>query len=234
MIDAPHLKQRSSRLVRWPLVAAALGLTVPILAADFWTAAIGGVGALYVMPLLLGTTGGSPRVAYVGGLAASALVLLGGMTLPLATTPWFALVNRAVSLGVIWASVFARVHSREASLHLEERTRDLADVNYALEQSAIVAITDTRGTITYVNEKFCEISKVLARGAARPRPPDRELGLSPERIHPHALDDDCQRAHLAGRNPQPRQRRFAVLGGHDNRAVPRRAAKALSIHGHPL
>jgi PAS domain S-box-containing protein len=159
MIDAPHLKQRSSRLVRWPLVAAAVGLTVPILAADYWTATIGGVGALYVMPLLLGTTSGSPRVAYVGGLAASALVLLGGMTLPPATTPWFALVNRAVSLGVIWATVFARVHSREASLHLEERTRDLADVKYALEKAAIVAITDTRGTITYVNEKFCEISK---------------------------------------------------------------------------
>jgi PAS domain S-box-containing protein len=51
------------------------------------------------------------------------------------------------------------VRSREASLHLEERTRDLADVNYALEKSAIVAVTDVRGIIKYVNDKFCEISK---------------------------------------------------------------------------
>ena len=64
-----------------------------------------------------------------------------------------------VALTVIWTTVFAIVRSREASLHLEERTRDLADVNYALEKSAIVAVTDVRGVIKYVNDKFCEISK---------------------------------------------------------------------------
>src|SRR4051812_47145897 len=38
-------------------------------------------------------------------------------------------------------------------------TGNLDDLRYALDQSAIVATTDTRGLITFVNEKFCEVSK---------------------------------------------------------------------------
>jgi two-component system, NarL family, sensor histidine kinase NreB len=38
-------------------------------------------------------------------------------------------------------------------------TDELKQVSYALDQSAIVAITDVPGRITYVNAKFCEISK---------------------------------------------------------------------------
>jgi len=42
---------------------------------------------------------------------------------------------------------------------LRRSLKELADIKFALDESAIVAITDQRGVINYVNEKFCQISK---------------------------------------------------------------------------
>lgn len=41
-------------------------------------------------------------------------------------------------------------------------TRELENIRYALDQAAIVATTDVRGRITYVNEQFCRISGYAA------------------------------------------------------------------------
>jgi PAS domain S-box-containing protein len=69
---------------------------------------------------------------------------------------------------IVGASKIARdiTESKRAHHYLKESLatseaalKELADQKFALDEHAIVATTDVQGTITYVNDKFCAISK---------------------------------------------------------------------------
>lgn len=71
-----------------------------------------------------------------------------------------------VSHDIIYGDVQQRlilaidVTEREKALHdLKINNKELADYKFALDESAIVSITDAEGVITHANDNFCHISK---------------------------------------------------------------------------
>ena len=49
--------------------------------------------------------------------------------------------------------------TKQTGRALDQSIKDVADTNFALNQAAIVATTNVKGEITFVNDKFVEISK---------------------------------------------------------------------------
>lgn len=57
-------------------------------------------------------------------------------------------------------SMINPIHKKRTGyFNVDYTFEELKDIKYALDQSAIVAITDKSGTITFVNDHFCEVSK---------------------------------------------------------------------------
>ncbi|HBB34329.1 MAG TPA: PAS domain-containing sensor histidine kinase [Cyanobacteria bacterium UBA8803] len=65
--------------------------------------------------------------------------------------------NRDKKNGAIDLQVLAKNSASE--IHYRKIIKELSDFKFALDQAAIVAITDQHGIIRYVNDKFCELSK---------------------------------------------------------------------------
>ena len=127
------------------------------------------VPVFYVVPILLLMWAGRPwEPPIVAGIATT--LILVSMHENGTGSPALIAVNRSLEVAGIWmAAGVVALHrvsverwTRQAArdrLAIEASVRHLEEVRYALDQAAIVAITDHRGRITYANDKFCEISK---------------------------------------------------------------------------
>lgn len=63
-----------------------------------------------------------------------------------------------------YVAIRSDITSRKAGEEeLKKLLKEVSDYKYALDESAIVAITDQKGIITHVNSNFCKISKYTAQ-----------------------------------------------------------------------
>ena len=145
-----------------------------VVAAIFWADVIAPAGAavpvLYVAPTLLFIAAGEYWEPLLAAAGSTVLIVLAAVLSPETANPQLAVVNHALETAMVWisAGLVARYRHTlarwtaqytEDRRTLDESLQRLEEIRYALDQAAIVATTDQRGIITYVNDKFCEISK---------------------------------------------------------------------------
>lgn len=117
------------------------------------------ISALYGVVVLLGLFVRRRRFPIWAATVATILTVL---DFPLSAPSGvlsFAIANRILTLTGIWVTAWLVVSYASAGRALNKSLKDLADTNFALDQAAILAITDVKGRILYANDKFCEISK---------------------------------------------------------------------------
>jgi PAS domain S-box-containing protein len=152
----------------WHYVAA--GLLALIFAIDVVTPAGIAVPVFYVVPTILFVGSGRFAEPLIVAALATVLTMAGVYLSPGGGDLTVGMINRSIAIAVVWAAAwlvvaYVRIVERwttrqnAATTALETSMRRLKDIEYALDQSAIVAATDQTGIITFVNDKFCEISK---------------------------------------------------------------------------
>ena len=141
------------------LLLTAAVLTALIFALDLLLPLGAATGMLYVFVILLGLWIRAPHYPAIAAGVATVLLVADTAFNWTEQRPAIIFFNRPLMtliFWVTWALVVSYVRIERTS---ESQIRQLADLKYALDQSAIVATTDVSGRITYVNDKFCEISR---------------------------------------------------------------------------
>lgn len=133
------------------------------------------VGVLYAVPVLISLWASRPWHVWAAAFHGSLFTILAAfLKADFHLAPaWMNAMNRGFALLAIWAAALivdlnhsARRKLEASRAEADQRGNELAlsrkrleDIRYAIDQAAIVAITDRAGRIEYANDKFCEVSE---------------------------------------------------------------------------
>ncbi len=195
-----------------------------------------GIAALYVLPLLVGTFNEPPRFQLVAAGVVSALTVVGrrscaprGRAIRLRRRQPGDRAHPDLGDGHRPGAVPRRPGSTSGRAPRTWTTSTSRSTSRRSSRPPIRGGASPTSTTSSAKSRSTRASELLGQ--------DHRIlnsGLSPEGVHPRPVGDDRQRPDLARRNPEPREGRQPVLGGHDDRPVPGRSREAVSVHGDPL
>jgi two-component system CheB/CheR fusion protein len=140
------------------IYAGGIALAAVIFVIDIARPLEDAIGMLYVLVIVLGLWTEWPGYAHAAAIGATGLLILdvavhGGNAMP--PTVY---VNRPLMVLVFLATAVLVARFKRLEQRSFAHVQQLSDLKRALDEAAIVATTDVTGRITYVNDKFIEIS----------------------------------------------------------------------------
>ncbi len=114
-------------------------------------------GVLYVTSIIV-VVGERKQSILTIAIISTVFTLIDPVLTYTSETTWMMFVNRFISVFAIWVTAIIAIRYKILA-NINESQKLVTDYEYALDKSAIVAITDQKGIIKYVNDQFCTISK---------------------------------------------------------------------------
>jgi two-component system CheB/CheR fusion protein len=159
-MNTPAFVQDLARVPRdRALYFAAAAAAAAIFLVDLQLPLASAVGMLYVLVIVPGlwiTWQGYPIAAAIGATALLIIDVVAGWSVE---PPPFVFLDRPLMALVLVGTATLVMRFKRLEREAHANMQQLADVKRALDHAAIVATTDVQGRITYVNDKFCEISR---------------------------------------------------------------------------